>query len=197
VRVSLVEPGAVETELAGHNRPEVLEGLRTRFAGMERLQSQDIADAISYVVTRPRHVAINELLVRPTSRRAEAGLPVLARRRPEQPLVGVHSTGVLWMPTEAEPEPSRDPLLLPELEAKPGGVGALHEPAVRLDLRLLRHAATGAHRRQRAVEVGHPVADLHLRGRLPAPEPDRWVVPSTDHPSSTDPGAYSQPSTAP
>jgi NADP-dependent 3-hydroxy acid dehydrogenase YdfG len=33
---------------------------------MERLQSQDIADAISYVVTRPRHVAINELLVRPT-----------------------------------------------------------------------------------------------------------------------------------
>ena len=66
VRVSLVEPGAVETELAGHNRPEVLEGLRTRFAGMERLQSDDIADAITYVVTRPRHVAINELLVRPT-----------------------------------------------------------------------------------------------------------------------------------
>ena len=66
LRVSLVEPGAVETELAGHNRPEVLEGLRERFADMERLQSQDIADAISYVVTRPRHVAINELLVRPT-----------------------------------------------------------------------------------------------------------------------------------
>ena len=66
VRVSLVEPGAVETELAGHNRPEVLAGLRTRFEGMERLQSQDIADAITYVVTRPRHVAINELLVRPT-----------------------------------------------------------------------------------------------------------------------------------
>jgi NADP-dependent 3-hydroxy acid dehydrogenase YdfG len=33
---------------------------------MERLQSEDIADAIAYVVTRPRHVAINELLVRPT-----------------------------------------------------------------------------------------------------------------------------------
>jgi NADP-dependent 3-hydroxy acid dehydrogenase YdfG len=66
VRVSLVEPGAVETELAGHNRPEVLEGMRTRFAGMQRLQADDVADAISYVVTRPRHVAINELLVRPT-----------------------------------------------------------------------------------------------------------------------------------
>jgi NADP-dependent 3-hydroxy acid dehydrogenase YdfG len=66
VRVSLVEPGAVSTELAGHNRPEVLASLRKRFADMERLQSEDIADAISYVVTRPRHVAINELLVRPT-----------------------------------------------------------------------------------------------------------------------------------
>ena len=66
VRVSLVEPGAVETELAGHNRPEVLEGLHKRFADMERLQSEDIADAVSYVVTRPRHVAVNELLVRPT-----------------------------------------------------------------------------------------------------------------------------------
>ena len=66
VRVSLVEPGAVETELAGHNRPEVLEGIRKRFADMERLQSPDIADAIAYVVTRPRHVAVNELLVRPT-----------------------------------------------------------------------------------------------------------------------------------
>jgi len=66
VRVSLVEPGAVATELAGHNRPEVLESLRGRFANMERLRSEDIADAISYVVTRPRHVAVNEVLIRPT-----------------------------------------------------------------------------------------------------------------------------------
>jgi NADP-dependent 3-hydroxy acid dehydrogenase YdfG len=66
MRVSLVEPGAVATELAGHNRPEVLETLEQRFAGIERLEAQDIADAIAYVVTRPRHVAINELLVRPT-----------------------------------------------------------------------------------------------------------------------------------
>jgi NADP-dependent 3-hydroxy acid dehydrogenase YdfG len=66
VRVGLIEPGAVATELAGHNRPEVLEGLKKRFTDMERLQSEDIADAIGYMVTRPRHVAINELLVRPT-----------------------------------------------------------------------------------------------------------------------------------
>ena len=70
VRVSLVEPGAVETELAGHNRPEVLEGLRKRFASMDRLQADDIADAVTYIVTRPRHVAINEILIRPTEQDA-------------------------------------------------------------------------------------------------------------------------------
>jgi NADP-dependent 3-hydroxy acid dehydrogenase YdfG len=66
VRVSLVEPGGTDTELSGHNRPEVLEGIKKRFAGLERLQAEDIADAITYVVTRPRHVAVNEILVRPT-----------------------------------------------------------------------------------------------------------------------------------
>lgn len=66
VRVSLIEPGAVDTELASHNRPEIQESMAARFADMERLEAQDIADVIRYVVTRPRHVAINELLVRPT-----------------------------------------------------------------------------------------------------------------------------------
>jgi NADP-dependent 3-hydroxy acid dehydrogenase YdfG len=70
VRVSLVEPGAVETELSGHNRPEVLQGIRQRFADMERLQAEDIADAITYVVTRPRRMAVNEILVRPTEQDA-------------------------------------------------------------------------------------------------------------------------------
>src|SRR5690242_15208146 len=46
VRVSLVEPGAVATELAGHNRPEVQESIRQRFEGVERLQAEDIADTI-------------------------------------------------------------------------------------------------------------------------------------------------------
>jgi NADP-dependent 3-hydroxy acid dehydrogenase YdfG len=66
VRVSLVEPGAVDTELSSHNRPEIRERIRQRFEGIERLQATDIADAIDYIVTRPRHVAVNELLVRPT-----------------------------------------------------------------------------------------------------------------------------------
>jgi NADP-dependent 3-hydroxy acid dehydrogenase YdfG len=66
VRVSLIEPGAVSTELVGHNRPEVQEMIAGRFEGMERLQSEDIADAVTYVVTRARHIAINEVLIRPT-----------------------------------------------------------------------------------------------------------------------------------
>jgi NADP-dependent 3-hydroxy acid dehydrogenase YdfG len=66
VRVALVEPGAVETELVSHNRPEILEQLGQRFGGMERMKAPDIADAIAYIVTRPWHVAINELLIRPT-----------------------------------------------------------------------------------------------------------------------------------
>jgi NADP-dependent 3-hydroxy acid dehydrogenase YdfG len=70
VRVSLVEPGAVETELVEQNRPEVQEGLRARFGSMERMQADDIADAIAYIVTRPRHVAINEMLIRPTEQEA-------------------------------------------------------------------------------------------------------------------------------
>ena len=64
VRVSLVEPGATATELAGHNRPEVLNSIRAQFG--QRMEAGDIADAIVYIVTRPRHVAVNEILIRPT-----------------------------------------------------------------------------------------------------------------------------------
>jgi NADP-dependent 3-hydroxy acid dehydrogenase YdfG len=66
VRVSLVEPGAVATELSSHIREEVRQATMSRFEGVERMQAEDIADAIGYIVTRPRRVAINELLIRPT-----------------------------------------------------------------------------------------------------------------------------------
>ena len=48
-----------------HNRPEIRDELMASVGG-GRLTAEDIADAIAYVVTRPRHVAINEVLVRPT-----------------------------------------------------------------------------------------------------------------------------------
>ncbi|WP_375484064.1 SDR family NAD(P)-dependent oxidoreductase [uncultured Jatrophihabitans sp.] len=66
VRVALVEPGAVATELTDHLRDEVREASMSRFADMERMEAEDIADAIGYIVTRPRRVAVNELLIRPT-----------------------------------------------------------------------------------------------------------------------------------
>lgn len=66
VRVSVVEPGATLTELGSHVRPEVRAASLQRFVGVELLAAEDIADAIAYIVTRPRHVAVNEILVRPT-----------------------------------------------------------------------------------------------------------------------------------
>ena len=68
--VRLVEPGAVATELSGHNRPEVRESIAQRFADIERLEAEDVADAVAYVVTRRRRVAVNEVLIRPTEQEA-------------------------------------------------------------------------------------------------------------------------------
>jgi NADP-dependent 3-hydroxy acid dehydrogenase YdfG len=65
VRVSLVEPGAVTTELASHNRPEIREAMAAR-DDFQKMAAADIADAIAYIVTRPWRVAVNEMLIRPT-----------------------------------------------------------------------------------------------------------------------------------
>lgn len=64
VRVSLIEPGATATELASHNRAEILESIRGQFG--QTMAAGDIADAVGYIVTRPRQVMINEMLIRPT-----------------------------------------------------------------------------------------------------------------------------------
>jgi NADP-dependent 3-hydroxy acid dehydrogenase YdfG len=66
VRVSLVEPGAVATELTRHLREEIREQLISSAVDTEVLRSEDIADAIAYIVTRDRRVAVNEVLIRPT-----------------------------------------------------------------------------------------------------------------------------------
>ncbi|BEP13827.1 SDR family NAD(P)-dependent oxidoreductase [Acidothermaceae bacterium B102] len=66
VRVSMVEPGAVATELRLHNSAEVQAGMVQRFGDTELLEAQDIAEAVAFIVTRPRHMAINEMLIRPT-----------------------------------------------------------------------------------------------------------------------------------
>jgi len=66
VRSIIVEPGAVETELTDHIRDGVREQVRERFVDMESLKSEDVAEAIGFAVTRPWHVSINEILIRPT-----------------------------------------------------------------------------------------------------------------------------------
>lgn len=66
VRVSLVEPGAVDTELRTHNRPEIQDQMSRRFADIRIMDAEDVADAVSYIVTRPWRVAVNEILMRPT-----------------------------------------------------------------------------------------------------------------------------------
>ncbi len=70
VRVTVIEPGAVATELPGHNRPEVLEQMAKRFAGVTPLASEDIAGAILYAIAQPPNVSINEVLVRPSGQGA-------------------------------------------------------------------------------------------------------------------------------
>ena len=68
IRVTIVEPGFVETELQGHNRnPVVVEQIdKMREQIGDLLQAEDIADAIAHAVTRPPHVSVNEVLIRPT-----------------------------------------------------------------------------------------------------------------------------------
>src|SRR3954451_653351 len=68
VRVTIIEPGFVETELQGHNEgnPIVMEAMEKMREQIEPLQASDIADAIAYALTREQHVSINEVLIRPT-----------------------------------------------------------------------------------------------------------------------------------
>ena len=66
VRVAVLEPGAVETELVSHNRPEIVERHQQRFADTAKITAADIAETIAFVVTRPWHMSVNELVIRPT-----------------------------------------------------------------------------------------------------------------------------------
>lgn len=67
IRVTIVEPGAVKTELSGHvSHAGSKEFLENFFSSMEMLESQDIAAAILYALQQPAHVDVNEILIRPT-----------------------------------------------------------------------------------------------------------------------------------
>lgn len=66
VRVGVIEPGAVKTELNDHHKGAIRDDIEAFFASIEALDAEDIADGIAYMVTRPRHAAISELWIMPT-----------------------------------------------------------------------------------------------------------------------------------
>ncbi|MFE4823648.1 SDR family NAD(P)-dependent oxidoreductase [Streptomyces sp. NPDC056704] len=67
VRVGVLEPGGVDTELGSHNKPEIQGAMITPFYDTtEVLTPDDIADGVAYMVTRPRHASIGELWIMPT-----------------------------------------------------------------------------------------------------------------------------------
>lgn len=70
VRVAVIEPGRVATEINDHLRDDVRQNVLASFADTEPLEPEDVADVITWLVTRPRRVAINELIVRPTEQKA-------------------------------------------------------------------------------------------------------------------------------
>ncbi len=70
VKVSSVNPGAVETEFSIVRMDGNSEKAANVYNGFENLVAQDIADAIWFIVSRPGHVNINELIIMPTAQPA-------------------------------------------------------------------------------------------------------------------------------
>ena len=67
VRVIVIEPGFVATELASHiTDPAIQAAAKNMAENMRTLQAEDIAGAVLYALTQPEHVAVNEILIRPT-----------------------------------------------------------------------------------------------------------------------------------
>ena len=67
IRVSAIHPGAVETEFSDVRFKGDTEKAKTVYAGYKALQAEDIADIIYFVISRPYHVNIEDLVVYPTA----------------------------------------------------------------------------------------------------------------------------------
>ena len=66
IRVTSIDPGAVRSEFLSHMRPEIQQSVEARLGSMEQLESTDVAEAIWFAVTRPKHVNVNILTIYPT-----------------------------------------------------------------------------------------------------------------------------------
>jgi 3-hydroxy acid dehydrogenase/malonic semialdehyde reductase len=67
IRVSAIHPGAVETEFSEVRFKGDSERAKTVYANYKALQPEDIADIIHFVITRPYHVNIEDLVVYPSA----------------------------------------------------------------------------------------------------------------------------------
>ncbi|HEV3094929.1 MAG TPA: SDR family oxidoreductase [Solirubrobacteraceae bacterium] len=67
VRVTVIEPGAVATELTDHITDASTKQLVKQFVGDLAITAQDIAEVIAFAVSRPQRMTLNEILVRPTA----------------------------------------------------------------------------------------------------------------------------------
>ena len=67
IRVSAIHPGAVETEFSEVRFKGDSDKAKNVYKGFKALQAEDIADIIHFVVTRPYHVNIEDLIVYPTA----------------------------------------------------------------------------------------------------------------------------------
>jgi NADP-dependent 3-hydroxy acid dehydrogenase YdfG len=67
VRVIVIEPGRVDTELRTHLRQEVLDELGPGFLALQGTDAGLIADTIVFAVSQPPDVSFSEILVRPSA----------------------------------------------------------------------------------------------------------------------------------
>jgi NADP-dependent 3-hydroxy acid dehydrogenase YdfG len=67
IRVMVIEPGAVATELTNHITESSVKEATEKFYGEVAITAADIAEIIAFAVSRPRRVNLNEILVRPTA----------------------------------------------------------------------------------------------------------------------------------
>jgi NADP-dependent 3-hydroxy acid dehydrogenase YdfG len=67
IRVAEVNPGAVETEFSEVRFKGDTNRASAMYQGYEPLRAEDIADVIHFMVTRPAHVNIAEVLILPTA----------------------------------------------------------------------------------------------------------------------------------
>ena len=77
IRVAAIHPGAVETDFSKVRFKGDTEKAKAVYAGYKALQAEDIADIIYFVVTRPYHVNIEDLVVYPT---AQASATILNKK---------------------------------------------------------------------------------------------------------------------